>query len=228
MRTLRTVMALGVLAVLISACSALIPDQKMTNPLGLDGTSVTLSQTSVAGIATKAPASTTFSGSTPATFPDQNLSSVPSWATPNGFSTDISATSVTLEPGASGTLPATLDVTEVTFDLKVTDGSGNPSVTWKYDSGAKSQILVLTQQSCGTTSQGCTYSVAAGSDLQSAASLIPVSLTPSQVSTLWTIIGKGGSPNDVNASVGVTVNQSLPSGTQMVVKLGNASGTLSF
>lgn len=229
MRTFRTVIVVAALALLVSACNALIPDQPVTNPLGLNNSTITLNQTSTAGITPQAAASTTFSGSTSSTVKNIDASGIPGWASPSGFTTSISATGVTIKPGTAATLPSTLDVTQVTFGVTVTDGSSKPSVTVDYNSGQQSQILVLTQSSCGAASaDGCSYSVAAGSDLTAAADLIPLSLTPAQVGTLWTIITAGGSPNDVSATAGVTVNAPLPAGTQMVVKLGNASGTLTF
>ena len=229
MRTFRTVIVVAALALLVSACSSLIPDQTVTNPLGLNNSKVTLNETSTAGIAPQATGSSTFSGSTSSSIKNIDSSNIPSWANPNGFDTSISATGVTIKPGDSSSLPATLDVTQVTFGATVTDGSGSPKVTVNYDSGTKSQILVLTRTSCSSTlADGCTYSVAAGSDLQAAADLIPLSLSSSQVNTLWTIITGGSSPNGVSATVGVTVNAALPTGTQMVVTLGNASGTLKF
>ncbi len=227
MRTFRTVIIVGALALLVSACSALIPDQTMNNPLGLDNTTLALNSVSTAALNQQAATSTTFSGSTSTTFPNQDLSSKPSWANPNGFTSDISALGVTIKPGDATTLPQTLHVTRVTLALNVADGSGTPSFTWNYDSGALSQILVLTRSSCSTTmADGCTYTVQAGSDLNGA--FVPVSFTASQVSTMMTIIGGGTSPNDVTADASVTVDQGLTGVGEMDITLGNATGTLKF
>jgi len=220
----------GALGLLVSACSALIPDQTLNNPLGLDNKTINLNSVSTTGLTTQAAGTTTFSGSTTATFPDQDLSSKPSWANPNGFTSDVSATSVTIKPGDANSLPPTLHVTRVTFGLKVADGSGTPSLDWSYDSGSTpQQILVLTRGSCGPTSaDGCAYSVAAGSDLSDVGKLIVVSFSQSQVTTLMDIIGGGASPNDVTASAGVTVDQALTGAGEMDITLGNATGTLTF
>ncbi len=229
MRTFRTVIIVGALGLLVSACSALIPDQTLNNPLGLDNQTIALNNVGTAGLAQQATGSTSFSGSTTTHFPDQDLSSKPSWANPNGFTSDIAATSVTIKPGDSTTLPSTLNVTQVTLGLTVTDGSGTPSFNWSYDSGTKSQILVLTRDTCGATAaDGCTYTVAAGSDLSDVGKLIVVSFSQSQVGTLMDIIGKGTSPNDVTANAGVTVDQALTGVSEMDVTLGNATGTLKF
>ena len=231
MRTFRTVVIVGALGLLISACSALIPDQTLNNPLGLNNKTVNLNSVSYAGLSPQVAAtSTTFSGSMTTTFPDQDLSSKPSWANPNGFTSDLSATSVTIKPGDATSLPATLNVTRVTFGLNVADGSGTPSFNWSYDSGSTpQQILVLTRGTCGpTVADGCTYSVAAGSDLSDVGKLIVVSFSQSQVTTLMNIIGGGTSPNDVTANASVTVDQGLTSATDMDITLGNATGTLTF
>ncbi len=230
MRTFRTVVIVGALGLLVSACSALIPDQTLNNPLGLNNKTINLNSVSTAGLATQAASTTTFSGSTTTTFPDQDLSGVPSWANPNGFTSDISATGVTIKPGDATTLPQTLNVTRITFGLKVTDGSGAPSFNWSYDSGSTpQQILVLTRGTCGpTVADGCTYSVAAGSDLSDVGKLIVVSFSQSQVTTLMDIIGGGTSPNDVTANASVTVDQALSGAGDMDITLGNATGTLTF
>lgn len=229
MRTFRTVVIVGALGLLVSACSALIPDQTLNNPLGLDQQTIALDSVSTAGLAQQAAGSTAFSGSMNTTFPDQDLSSKPSWANPNGFTSDIAATTVTIKPGDNTTLPPTLNVSRVTFGLAVQDGSGTPSFNWSYDSGTKSQILVLTRDSCGATAaDGCTYKVAKGSDLTDVAKLIVVSFSQSQVTDLMTIIGQGTSPNKVTADASVTVDQALSGVSEMDVTLGNATGTLTF
>jgi|GEM_PF-5199738 len=233
MRTFRTVVIVGALGLLVSACSALIPDQPLNNPLGLNKQTINLNTVSTAGLATQAASTTTFSGSLATSFPDQDLSKKPSWANPNGFTSDISATSVTIKPGDATTLPKTLNVTRVSFGLAVKDGSGAPSFTWSYDSGATpQQILVLTRGTCSTAvADGCTYDVAAGSDLSDVGKLIVVSFSQSQVTTLMDIIGGGTSPNEVTANASVTVDQALAgltSGGSMDITLGNATGTLKF
>ena len=228
MRTFRTVIVVAALALLVSACSSLIPDQTLTNPLGLNNKSVALDTVTTAGLAPQAGAtSTTFSGSTSSTF--QDVSGIPSWVSASGFQSDLTATSVTINSTAPSTLPASLDVTEFKFDVTAKDGSGSPSLTFNYDSGQKTQLLKLTQTSCDSTS--CTYSVAAGSDLSGTVDqLVQISLSSGDAQKLLDMVRGGDATNDVSASVALTVGTALSTTTttSMDITLKNATATLKF
>lgn len=232
MRTLRILALAGAaVTLLLAACNNFVPAQTLGNPLGLDGKSVTLNTVSTSGLTPQATHTAVFQGSTTTTIQDPDLSQVPSWASPNGFTTGIDAGSVVLKPGDATTLPSSLTVTRTQFSVSLTDGSGNPNVTWSDDSGASPlQLLTLTRDTCGATAaDGCSYTVQAGSDLQGA--LAQVSLTPSQTSKMWTILSGGSSQDDVSMDATVTATSTdlaVPAGTQMVITLDNSSGTLTF
>ncbi|MEJ2290277.1 MAG: hypothetical protein P8Y05_01020, partial [Deinococcales bacterium] len=194
MRTFRVVIILGAVGLVLSACNAFIPNQQLTNPLGLNNTKVTLGSTNITGLGTQALHTATFQGTKNTTLTDPDLSSVPGWVKPNGFKSALSAASVALT-GTSSTLPSTLDVTEVIIKLTIQDGSGKPTLNWSYDTGQKTQLLTLTQTSCDTTTNQCSYSVAAGTDLNG--SLVPVDLSSSDVGTLWTILDGGATTDNV-------------------------------
>lgn len=227
------VLVAAAVALLLSACNNFIPAQTLNNPLGLNGQSLTLNTISTAALGTQATTHTAvFQGSLSTTIQDPDLSQVPGWAHPNGFSTGIDAGSVVLRPGDATTLPSSLTVTRTQVSLGLTDGNGSPSLTWTDDTGATAQqLLTLTRaSSCGaTTAAGCTYTVQAGPDLQGA--LEQVTLTSAQTSTLWTILGGGASQDDVSLDATVTAistDMAVPSGTQMVITLDDAQGTLTF
>lgn len=228
MRIFRVVIILAAVGLVLSACNALIPNQQLTNPLGINGTKVTLGSANITGLGTQALHTASFQGSkNNISLTDPDLSNLPGWVKPNGFKTALSAAGVALT-GTSSTLPQTLDVTEVIIKLTIQDGSGKPTLTWSYDTGQKTQLLKLTQSTCDTTAGQCTYTVAPGTDLSG--SLVPVDLSSSDVSTLWTILDGGSTTDNVSiaATIDVAGSTAVPSGTQMILTVGNETGTLTF
>lgn len=228
MKTFRTVAALAGLALLLSACgllNAFVPDQQVTDPLGIDGQQVTLAAVSTAGLSAQAAAGTTFGGSFSGTFGDFDASGIPSGVHPNGFSTDIGIGAIaTLATSSPGSLPATFDVTGVSLTLTVADGSGAPSFTLTPPYSKSGTLLHLNQTSCTSTS--CNYDVTAGPDLGKA--LVSLNLTSADVATLWSIVTAGNPTNDAKGTVSLTVSQTLPSDTTLTVTLVSKEGTLTF
>jgi hypothetical protein len=231
-RIFRIALVVGGLALVLSACglvNSLVPNQTVANPLGINGTQVTMtSPPPTAGLAPQATA-TTFGGAFHGTFSDIDASKIPSGVKPNGFDADINvAATATITTSSAGSLPASFDVTEVTLNLTVNDGptaGGTPSFTLTppYDHKGTS-LLHFTKTSCTATE--CTYSVTQGPDFGSA--LIALALSSSDVNTLWTIVTSGQPTNYASGVATVTVSTPLPSDAALTVTLVSKDGTLKF
>jgi FlaG/FlaF family flagellin (archaellin) len=237
MRIFRTLAVLSGLALVLSACglvNSLVPDQKVANPLGIDGQTITMSaQPGTAALSPQATGTNTFGGHFSGTFGDINASSIPGGVKPSGFVADIGIDSTaTIASTSASSLPATINVTNVGLSLQVNDGAtagGTPSFTLTPPYKHAGTLLVLNQQAgtCSTTSGiSCDYAVTAGPDL--GAALIALSLSSSDVGTLWQIVTTGSSTNHAAGTVSVTLDQNLPSDATLQVKLVSKEGTLSF
>lgn len=229
MRTFRIVAAVAGLALVLSACglvNSLIPDQSVTDPLGLNGTSVTMSAPSTPALGAQlVVTTTTLSGAFNGSFGDFDASSIPSGVHPSGFAAPIDvAATASIATATPGSLPTSFSVTGVTLDLTVKDGSGAPSFTLSPPFSNTGTLLTFTQTAC--TASSCDYSVAAGPDLGSA--LIALSLSSSDVATLWQIVTGGNATNTAQGSITVTVDQGLPADSALTVQLVSPTGTLTF
>lgn len=230
MKRLSMLVLLGsFVALALTACNQFIPPQQLNNPLGLNNQSLTLTNPpTTSSLAPQAPANVAdFGGSRTFQIQDADLSGVPGWATPHGFSTAIDASGVKLQTSNATTFPASMTVVRTQVSLTVSDPQG-PTVTWTHDTGttAKQLLLLASSGSCVSTTS-CSYTVKPGSDLNGA--LENVSLDSSQTGKLWTIIGSGASTDDVSLDVTLTLSSadSIPS-SSMVITLDNAKGTLTF
>jgi hypothetical protein len=226
MRTFRTVAVVAGLALVLSACglfSGLVPDQTLTNPLGLDGNPVSLSAVTTVAVTTQA--TDTLSGPFSGSFGNFDASSIPSGIGPNGFNAPIDIeTTATITTATPGALPTTFSLTGVQLSLTVADGSGNPSFTLSPEYSHTGTLLNFTQSGC--TASSCSYDVAAGPDLGTA--LIALALSSSDVNTLWTIVTGGSTPNTVQGTISVTLDQVVPDDAAIAVTLVSPTGTLTF
>ena len=94
MRIFRIALVVGGLALVLSACglvNSLVPNQTVSNPLGINGKTVTMKSPALpAGLTTQAPATVaSFGGTFSGTFPDLDASKIPGGVKPNGFDADI-------------------------------------------------------------------------------------------------------------------------------------------
>lgn len=227
MRTFRTVAVVAGLALVLSSCAlvnSFVPDQQIANPLGIDNKPVTLSAVSTPALAPQA--TTTLSGTFSGSFPDIDASQIPAGIQPNGFTApiDVSATA-SITTGTPGALPASFDLTKVTLSLHVEDGAGSPSFDLTPPYTHSGTLLTFTQTSTCTASP-CEYSVTPGPDLGSA--LVALSLSSSDVATLWQIVTAGTSPNTASGTIAVDVDQTLPGDAELTVTLVSPTGTLTF
>ncbi len=219
------------LVVLLSSCSALIPDQKVTNPFGLDGKRVTLQQQGAAltgdGLSAQQ-VSATYSGSVTASFNDLDLD-LPGGISPSGISENVGL-GVEMKVASSqpeSAFPASLSITASQLDFRVADGSGNPTVNQTFKSAAGLN-LSFTKQSCSLASgvTTCIYSTNAVSTV-----LVLAQLVGTNFSTFFNNILRGGSaPNTLEGTFSITASgdRLFPADSQVEVTLKTSEGTLAF
>jgi hypothetical protein len=225
-----TLFVLG-LAFFLSSCGVLIPDQAVTNPFGLDGKSVTLSQqaqTQQTGLSAQA-IQVTYSGSVSATFNDfdQNL---PGGIRPSGIAENLGIEANVRVSSATSTseaaFPSSLSIVASRLEFTVADGGdGQPTVSKTFDSAAGLN-LVLTKGSCQTAGGvTCTYTTNAVDTI-----LLVLQLVGGDFGTFFDIISGGGEPNTLSGTFSVTISGDtlFPSDSQMTVVLNTSQGTLSF
>ena len=218
------------ITILLGACNALIPDQTVTNPFGLDGRQVTLTQQAQGGLSqtglSAQAVSATYSGNLTATFKDleQNL---PGGIRPSSIEESLGLAAELKVASASGeaAFPNSLTITASSLAFTATDGSGAPTLSQSFNS-ASGLALVITKKSCtlaGATT--CTYTVSAPSTV-----LLLVALAGSNFSTFFDILSKGGSPNTLTASFSLVLmgDTLFPADSAVTVTLKTSQGTLKF
>lgn len=226
MKSIATLVLLAGLALLLSACglvNALIPDQAIDNAFGLDNQELTL--TVIDSSALRSAASTTFSGDVTATFDDPDLSDVPAGIRPDAIEevvalgATVSASSVMAVPSD---FPDTMTITGASLSATVDDPSNDPTLTKTIASDALA--LSLAKADCNVTvGTTCTFSVTA-TDAQ----LLLLSIEGSEFDTVWTLLSNGSSPNTLDGTFELTVDQALPSDSQVTIVLDTNAGTLKF
>jgi hypothetical protein len=140
-----------IITILLGACNALIPDQTITNPFGLDGKQVTLTQQAQVGLSAQAVLAT-YSGNLTATFKDleQNL---PGGIRPSSIEESLGLAAELKVASASGEVafPNSLTITASSLAFTVTDGdgSGAPTLSQSFNS-ASGLALVITNSPYAT------------------------------------------------------------------------------
>lgn len=218
------------LVLVLSACASLIPEQSVTNPFGLDGKSVTLSQQAQLrqpGLSAQA-LSATLSGNISATFPDFNQS-LPGGIRPSGISENLGIEANVGVSSASSTseadFPSTLSIVASQLTITVKDGSGQPTVNKTLNSGSGLN-LVINKGSCqvagGVT---CTYTTNAAATV-----LLLLQLVGSDFSTFFDILSGGSAPNTLEGTFSLTISGDslFPADSQVTVVLNTTQGTLAF
>jgi hypothetical protein len=223
------------LVLLLGACSSLIPDQSVTNPFGLDGKSVTLSQQAQLqesqlkqpGLNAQA-LSATLSGAITASFNDFDQD-LPGGIRPSGISENLGIGANVQVRSASGVgeaaFPNTLSVVASQLTFTVKDGSGQPTVTKTFTS-ASGLNLVINKGTCQVGSGvTCTYTTNAVGTV-----LLLLQLVGSDFSTFFDILSEGSEPNTLEGTFSLTVSGDalFPSDSQVTVVLETTQGTLSF
>jgi hypothetical protein len=228
LRIARPVLVAALLAVVLSACSLFIPDQTLTNPLGLDGQQVTLDRVQSPGVAAQVATTTSFQGAFDVTFGDIDASGIPSGISPASLAAPMGvAATVTLASptGVATDFPATVTVTHAGLSATVADGSGSPSFGADYQ--ADGTLLVMDKQSCsGAVGTSCSYQVTGGSGVDT---LLLIKIAQ-DMGTLWTIATTGDATNTLSGTFAVDVSSAsaLPADTQVTVTLSSPQGTLAF
>jgi hypothetical protein len=219
------------LAVLLGACSSLVPDQAVTNPFGLDGKSVTLQQSAALnenGLSAQA-VSAVYSGSISTTFNDLDQS-LPAGIRPSGISENVGVEAdirVAAPTTNEADFPNSMTIIASQLGFTVTDGSGQPTVQKTFNSEAGLNLTVTKKAgSCQAgTGLTCTYVANAVDTI-----LLLAELVGPDFSTFFNIISGGTEPNTLSGTFSLTVSGDslFPAGSQVTVVLNTSQGILTF
>lgn len=233
MKILRSFVALGAAALLLSGCGllgGLVPDQQVNDPVGLNNVDVTMTAVSTAATTQAIATATDFSGSADGSFADFDTSSIPSGVTPKSLTAGIDlgaqATIYSSSAVAASDFPDTTTITAASIDITVTDGNGTPSTSASASASDAGGLVQLSKGSCAAQAVGwsCTYDAAL---VGGVSSMLTVTVS-SNFGQLWTIATAGGSPNTVSGTYAVTLDTGVPSDADVTVTLVSPQGTLSF
>ena len=228
MRYLRSVVVLAALAVVLSACglvNALVPDQDVNDPLGIDGQTVTLSANSSAlGSASTQALSLNVASNFAGEFDDIDTSEFPAGVHPKEMLLDVALRATAILTSATGVLPDEVEVTAASLTLTVADGSGSPSVTVGATAGGGLLTLEKIDSSC-VAIDGCAYTVtpAVGHD-----TLLSIDATGQDFLKLWSIATSGSEPNTVAGTFGLELEPNVPQDTLVEVTISAPTGTFKF
>lgn len=196
--------ALGLCA-LLAACG-LIPDQPVSDPLGLDGRTVSVAVSGDPSLVGQALAPQAVGSATvTAGFGD-----VQSPIAPARYELDQPMAAGATVTVASGPAPASIALSDLRLDVTVSDAQG--STTFALTPSADATLTRLS---------GGSYSVTETS--------FAVTLSGAQMSALNPIL-TGGGPNTVSATLTLTATSTpdLPAGSTIALSFGSGSGTIGF
>jgi hypothetical protein len=215
--------ALALLSLLLASCGALnafIPNQEVGDLFGLDGQQVTM--TKLAGVQAQA-VTDTYRGSLSSSTDDLDATGIPDWVSPSGFAQLLGAeprlSFSSPDPLAAWPLEVTL--TSASFDISVSDGSGQ-SFTKSF--AASDLNVVFTQATCAPGS--CEYTVNIPM-----VTLMALELTAQDLQVLYRdILTNGVTPNAVSAEMSVSLQSDagLPSISSVTLTIKTEGGTLTF
>lgn len=193
---------LTMLSLLLGACSLLIPDQTINDPLGIEGAKVDVAVgAGSSALTTLATGTGTASGS----FED-----ISTPISPASFSVTLPFAGTATVVASSGPQPATITLSDFVLKVTVSDAQNTASFTL-----TPSVSATLTQTS------GTTYSISNVS--------ISGALGSSEVASLNTVI-TGGGTNSVTATLTLTATSSpdLPAGSTISLTFQGTTATIGF
>lgn len=201
MKTLKLAALAGAAALLLSACSmlnALVPDQPVTDALGLDGQAVTLTPVAPAALGTAAAASEFRDAGLSATFADLDVSQVPAGIQPSALEQEIglgATLTVTFADGAAQ--PDALTVTGMDVDLTLADAGSSLSV-----------VGSVTDLDASFAKDACTGSVCTYALSTSATPAMTLELADLVFDLAYEIMTTGGE-NTLSGAYAVTIDPAV-------------------
>ncbi len=234
MKRLKLALITGFLLSVLSACGVIktfIPEQSVTDPLGIDGQSVEFTVRQVpetlAGATIVTLASTTVEANSnlAEVLPDIPSEQLP----PAGLEPERLSTKVGFGPnviirlpqtGTSGVLPDSFTLSGQRLDLSIADNSESFSKLLELN-----ETLVLQRQDCSTALE-CSYQFA---DAANAAEFIDLSISGAEFDSLYRIISAGGE-NTVTLTVTLSgySEPGLPEGSTLSFELRSSEGKIAF
>lgn len=233
MRRITTVLAAVAVTGMLSACGVLnsfLPNQTLTDPLGIDGQAVTLQPPGLSPAATPQQTQSTWSQSAESTLDDIDTTDIPDWVDPAALFVDVrfegTATfaSATASSGGDFADVFTFDAAAL-VDASITDDDTAETVSLPDVSTPAGATVTLQKESCsGVAPVTCTYTATSGL----ADFVIPVEITGADMDALYDILTMGSQTNTSSVTLELTATGTAPADTTITVVIEAATGTLTF
>ncbi|HEX7000225.1 MAG TPA: hypothetical protein VF164_00860 [Trueperaceae bacterium] len=215
---LRLAFAAAVATALLTACSSLIPDQNVTDPLGLDGQSVAIA---FPGGETVVAMAVTGSGSADFTFPDLEIPDLP--LSPAELTNEVSIASASLNAGA-GEAPDQITLSGATLTVRVWHGAATFD-----DADDKADFVLNAQGAVTLTRGGCTVDSCAYTYTGVLPAFGVASLTGAELASAMQVATEAPTPNDGHVSLSVAGEPEADlAGRTLTITLDGESGTIGF
>ncbi len=210
----------GLAALLLTACGNLIPDQQVTNPLGLDGTAVQVEFQApdvLTAQAIGAQAEADFS------FSDYDLPDLP--ISPTELANELSVASATLS-GDTATAPDTIDLSDVEVTVRIWHGA------FSYDAAeedARVEAVVEAASDITLNRVSCDAGVSCEYAYVGAVPAFGVaSLTGGQLGTTMTIVTEAPEPNQGHVLLQLTGEPDELAGRTLTITIDASEGKIGF
>lgn len=212
---------IGLATLALAACGALIPDQTVGNPLGLDGQTVAITFPAPATLVTQA-----VQGDAEADFAFQDfetdISSLP--VSPAELSNDLSIKTASLS-GDTATAPETITLSDAVVDLRLWHDAATYA---EAASGHRVQVtaqsqgaVTLERDTCSETA--CTYTYDGAAPAFGVASF-----TGAQLSAGLTIFTQAPTTNSGHVALTLTGEPDSLAGRTLTITIDASQGTLKF
>lgn len=233
MRAIKTLLIAGATVGLLAACGVLntfVPDQTLTDPLGIDGLPVPLEPGAAsAGLAAQQTTSQ-WSRTETVAVDDIDTSDIPDWIDPSGLFVDVgfegtaTFSSATAGGGNDFSDTFTFDAAAL-VDGSIADDETGATVSLPSFTTPAGATVELQKESCsGLAPVTCTYTATSGLE----GFVIPVAIDGAQMDALYDILTSGAATNTTSLTIELTATGTAPGDTTITVTIDAPSGTLTF
>lgn len=219
----------------LSACGlvrSLIPDQDVTNPLGLDGKELELVHSSDASLVSQA-VSDNYEGAFSTEFADQDID-IPSGLEPSTLEEMIGIAAmleISSDTTSVDSFPNTTTLNAITLSFSVTDGSGTPTVEQSFSANEGLNVsYTRTDKPCNSPMNAGKANCAVYETSAAQVDLLKVSISGGNFDMLYGILTGGGSPNSVTGSIAVSFasDSGFPDDSSLIVTAKTSAGKILF
>ena len=232
MRRIATLLTAVAVTGLLSACGVLntfLPDQTLTDPLGIDGQEVTLLPPDAGTSVAPQQAQATWSQTASTSLEDIDTTDIPDWVDPAALFVDVGF-EATATFGSLNALDGSAFSDTFTFDaatlagLSITDDETSQTVNLPSFATPDAASVTLQKESCTPAPVTCTYTATAGL----ADFVIPLEISGANMDELYEILTSGSQTNTSTVTLELTATGTAPDDTTITVIIDAPSGTLTF